>query len=89
MALIVPGLPPAGTKASALTRLCIVFRARMPSSVSQVCRTPLGPNCIGDEIRLWVIRWFGLVCSDMSYSSNRSSFVVLRSVVIDRVVFFF
>lgn len=41
---MVPGRPPAGTNASALTRLCIVLRARMPSSLSQTWRMPFGPN---------------------------------------------
>lgn len=45
VALMVPGRPPAGTKASAFTLLCIVLRARMPSSLSHVWSTPSGSSC--------------------------------------------
>mmetsp|Transcript_5849 Transcript_5849/g.16420 ORF Transcript_5849/g.16420 Transcript_5849/m.16420 type:complete len:292 (-) Transcript_5849:1346-2221(-) len=42
--LMVAGRPPAGTKASALTRLCMVLRMLMPAGVSAMWRLPLGPR---------------------------------------------
>mmetsp|Transcript_13619 Transcript_13619/g.22232 ORF Transcript_13619/g.22232 Transcript_13619/m.22232 type:complete len:234 (+) Transcript_13619:2315-3016(+) len=42
--LIVAGRPPAGTNASATTRLCIVFLALIPAGVSARISSPFGPS---------------------------------------------
>mmetsp|Transcript_80967 Transcript_80967/g.251414 ORF Transcript_80967/g.251414 Transcript_80967/m.251414 type:complete len:201 (-) Transcript_80967:151-753(-) len=44
-AWMVLGRPPAGTKTSAFTRLCMEFRRMTPSSVSRRCSEPWGPSC--------------------------------------------
>ena len=48
-ALIVLGRPPAGTKASALTRKCMVLRRTTPSSVDADRHTPWGLSLPGEK----------------------------------------